>query len=144
MRPWLRRLARGLTPAAFVLAGPCFLLPFVSVSCAAPGGFGRAAPGGTTSYTGLDLVTGGAPTVTAGQLRPAQQQRDDRLPPQLLALAVLGCAALGVGLTAIRDARWRRGAVLLAAGTGVVLRLAATAPPIAGPASWPDQPRHHG
>ena len=124
VRRWLRRLVRAGTPAGLVLVCLCFLLPFVTVSCAAPGGFGRAAPGGASSYTGVDLVTGGAPTVTADRLRPAQQRREDRLPPQLLALAVLGCAAAGLGLAAARDVRLRRSGVLLAAGVGVVLHLA--------------------
>jgi hypothetical protein len=124
VRRSLRWLARGLTPAGFVLVGLCFLMPFVTVSCNAPGGYGRVAPGGATSYSGVDLATGGAPTVTADRLRPVEQQREDRLPPQLPALAVLGCAAAGLGLAAVRNARVRRGGVLLAAGVGAALHVA--------------------
>src|SRR5947207_3332653 len=75
-----RRASRWLSPVGFVLVALFFVLPFVSVSCDAPGGFGRAAPGGTTTYTGLTLVTGGTPEVApTDRVRPAADRRDDRL-----------------------------------------------------------------
>jgi hypothetical protein len=116
---------RGLTPAGFVLVALCFLLPFAAVPCDAPGGFSRAAaPGGTTTCTGVDLAVGGAPTVTADRVRAPDQQREDRLPPQVLALAVLGLALAGATLTAVHDARLRRRGVLLVAAVAGLAHLA--------------------
>ncbi|MCI0686475.1 MAG: hypothetical protein L0Y54_04445 [Sporichthyaceae bacterium] len=117
-------MARGLTPAGFVLVGLCFLLPFAAVSCDAPGGFGRSAPGGTTSYTGFDLATGGEPEVTADRVRPPEQRQDDRLPPQVLAGTVLGLSGAGLALAAIRDRRVRRASVAVVAALAAVAHLA--------------------
>jgi len=49
-RSWCR------APSTLALALLVFLLPFLSVSCDAPGGFGRVAQGGTTSDTGVELA----------------------------------------------------------------------------------------
>lgn len=117
-----RHLARWLTPTGFVLAGLCFALPFVTVSCDAPGGYGRSAPGGTTTYTGFDLVTGDEPAVDPEHVRPAAEQREDRLDPQPLAIAALLLIAAGAVTAAVRDARLRRAtAAALAAGAAVFL-----------------------
>lgn len=124
VRRWLGRVARVLSPAGFVLVGLCFLLPFAAVSCDAPGGFGRAAPGGSTTYTGFDLATGGEPAVTADRVRPLQEQRDDRLAPQVLAWVVLGLSAAGLGLAAVRDRRVRRAGVAVFAVLAGVAHLA--------------------
>lgn len=100
IRGWLRRSSHNLSSAGFLLVLCCFLLPFVTVSCEAPGGFGRAAPGGSTTYTGVDLSIGGAPQVTpADELRQPAERTADRLDPQLLAIAVLGLAAAGTVAT---------------------------------------------
>jgi hypothetical protein len=79
----------------------CFLLPFVTVACDTPGGYGRAAAGGTTTYTGVDLAVGGQPAVTPREKElPAAVGREDRLWPQPAAIAVLvllvGAVALAV------------------------------------------------
>jgi hypothetical protein len=105
--PTVPRFIRALTPAGFLLAGLCFVLLFATVSCDAPGGFGRAAPGGTTTYTGLDLSLNGAPSVD--RPAPLAQQRDDRLGVQPLAVG-LAILIIGGGITAtvIRHARQRR------------------------------------
>jgi hypothetical protein len=112
-RPLLRRAGRGVNPAALVLAGICFALPFVTVACDIPGGYGRAAPGGTTTYTGFDLVTGGEPAVRpADRVRPLPPGHDDRLWPQPAAIAVLVLLAGAAGVSvAVAQPRLRRGGV---------------------------------
>jgi hypothetical protein len=115
-----RRLGRGFGPGAFVLAGFLLAAPFVTVSCDAPGGYGRAAPGGTTSYTGLDLVTGGRPTVSGGHLRPAEHIQDDTIGPQLLAILLLALLVAGaVTAIVLVEPRRRRGAVTVIGGAAV-------------------------
>ncbi len=119
----LRRVARWLTPTGFVLAALCFTMAFAVVSCDAPGGYGRSAPGGTTTYTGLDLATGGAPTVDPAHLRPAEQRQPDRLDPQPLALAALMLLVLGAIVAAVVRDTWARRAAMavIAALAGVFL-----------------------
>ncbi|MBV1850237.1 hypothetical protein [Catellatospora tritici] len=125
LRRSARSTARWSSPAALLLAGFCLLMPFLAVSCDAPGGYGRAAPGGTTTYTGWDLAVGGAPEVTSDHLRPAEQARDDTLPPQPLAIAVLVLVLVGLaGAVAIRGVRARRAATALAAAIGAVFLVA--------------------
>ncbi len=130
------RRRRWLNPATLVLGLLCFLLPFATVSCGLPDGYGRAKTGGTTTYTGVDLVVSGTPDVPDDQLRPPAQQRDDRLAPQpLLLVAVLtAIAALGTAV-AVRAPRRRRAvvavlaaavALCLLAGQAVVVDLLAT------------------
>jgi hypothetical protein len=94
-----KRAGRLLSPAGFALAGILFSLPFIAVSCEAPGGFGRATAGGTTVYRGFDLVTGAAPSVTPDHLRPIAQQQPDALPVQLLAVAALVLIVAGLVTT---------------------------------------------
>lgn len=85
-----RRLTRGLSPVGLFLAGLLLLLPFVAVSCEAPSGYGRGAAGSTTTYTGVDLVTGDRPNVSPpDRLRPPEQRLDDRLGVRPLAVAGL-------------------------------------------------------
>jgi hypothetical protein len=81
-----------------VIAGLLFLMPFIAVSCDAPGGFGRAAPGGTTDYSGVVLATGGSPKVTADKVR---EGNDQKLPPQPLALVALLMVVAGAVVTAV-------------------------------------------
>jgi hypothetical protein len=119
-----RTAGRLLSPTTFILAGVCFALPFVTVGCDTPGGYGRAAPGGTTSYSGVDLAVGGRPDISPpDKLRPVAEQRDDRLPPQPTALIVLVLIAAGTGAAiTIEDRRTRRGAVaLISGGTATAL-----------------------
>jgi hypothetical protein len=87
------------------LALACFLLlPFVSVSCAAPRGFGSGGGGVTTSYTGVTLATGGEPRVSPANrpLDPAASTAEDHVQPQLLVAGglVLVIAAFIFGFTA--------------------------------------------
>lgn len=53
-----------LTPSGLVLTLTMFFFGFVAVSCSTPGGFGRGAAGATTTYSGVTLITAGAPAVT--------------------------------------------------------------------------------
>ncbi|MBB5869567.1 hypothetical protein F4553_002946 [Allocatelliglobosispora scoriae] len=90
-------LARLTTPTGFLLAGLCFLLPFAAVSCEAPGGYGRAAPGATTTYSGLTLAVGGVPKVDKPtQLLPKAQRKEDELPPQPFAIVSLALIIVGL------------------------------------------------
>jgi hypothetical protein len=129
----LRR--RWLSPAVLVLALLCFVLPFATVSCGLPGGYGHAKPGGTSEYNGLDLAVGGQPDVQPDHVRPAGEWREDRIEPQPLyaaALLVLG-AALVTALALTRPRRRRAlvaglgglaGLLLIAGQALVVNRLA--------------------
>jgi hypothetical protein len=123
MRAFLRRAGRWFSPVSLTLAGLCFLLPFVTVSCDAPGGFGRAAPGGTTTYNGVDLMVGGKPDVSPpDRVRPLPTGQDDRLWPQPTAIAVFVAIVIGVGIAVrVGNQRARR------AGVAVVAIAAVTA-----------------
>jgi hypothetical protein len=113
----------------FLLAGLCFVLPFVTVSCDAPGGYGRAAAGASTAYSGIDLAVGGQPDVD-GALRPPAARQPDRLPVQPLALAGLLLVLAGaVVVGTVRAARTRRGTagVLAVAGAAAVAAAVTTA-----------------
>jgi hypothetical protein len=104
-----------------VIAGFLFLMPFIAVSCDAPGGFGQAAPGGTTTYIGLDLVVGGTPDVT-----PADKVREgasEKLDPQPLAVVALLLVLAGIAVTAAVQSLLVRRAVatLLAGGAAIAL-----------------------
>lgn len=96
MRTALQLLGRVVSPSALVLALLCFGLPFVAVSCDAPGGYGRVRQGGTTSYTGVDLATGGSPSVDRAALRPPGERRDDRTSRQPLAALAFVLALAGI------------------------------------------------
>ncbi|MEU8080517.1 hypothetical protein AB0B31_34295 [Catellatospora citrea] len=120
----VRRFSRLLSPAGLVLAGLLFAAPFLTVSCDAPGGYGRAAPGGTTTYTGWDLATGGTPDVTADKLLPPEQRRSDVLAPQPLAGAVLVLLVVGVLIAiGVGRARTRRGVVAALAAIAALFLL---------------------
>lgn len=75
----MSRLFRIASPSTLALALIMLVLPFLSVSCDVPGGFGRVAQGGTTSYTGVDLLVGSDPSVTSENLRPAADVEDDNI-----------------------------------------------------------------
>jgi hypothetical protein len=112
----LRKAVRALSPTALVLAGLCFLLPFVTVACDTPGGFGRAAPGGSTTYTGFDLALGGAPDVTPDHVRPLPPGEQDVLPlqPAAAVVLVLVVAALAFAIR-VHEMRARRAYVAILA-----------------------------
>lgn len=95
-------LSRAVSPGLLALAALCFGLGFLTVSCDVPGGYGRAAPGGTTTYTGVDLAAGGRPSVDATHLRPPAERADDDLGVEplvavslLLVVAATAVAAVG-------------------------------------------------
>lgn len=96
----MARVTRLVSPATLALALFVFLLPFLSVSCDTPNGFGRMEAGGTTSYTGLDLATGLSPSVDDDKLRPVEQQTDDDLgfQPLVAVAAILVAVAFGLAL----------------------------------------------
>ena len=105
----LGRLTRWLTPAGLFLAGLLLLLPFVAVSCETPGGYGRGGAGSTTTYTGVDLVTGDAPAVSpVDRILPREQQRDDRVGVRPLAVAVLLLIVVALVTSITLVSRWRR------------------------------------
>jgi hypothetical protein len=118
--PAITRVARVGSPVTLALAFVLFLLPFLSVSCDAPGGYGRVRAGGTTTYTGLDLAMGSLPSVENDHLRPAAEHQSDDLGVQpLVAIAALGVLAAVV--LPLVSARRRRLSVLLAALSAAVL-----------------------
>ncbi|HEX6872138.1 MAG TPA: hypothetical protein VF163_13655 [Micromonosporaceae bacterium] len=115
-RSILRRSGRVASPTMVVLAGLCFALPFVTVSCDTPGGFGRAAPGATITYTGIDLAVGGQPDVSPPDKVRAGNGAD-RLPPQPAAIIVLLLLVAATGVAVARvDPRTRRASVTVLAG----------------------------
>jgi membrane protease YdiL (CAAX protease family) len=123
--PVVRAAGRWLNPTALVLVGICFALPFVTVSCNTPDGFGRAARGGTTQYTGIDLAVGGEPEVNPpDRVRSVAQQQPDKLPPQPAAVVVLALVVTSIGFSlAMSDRRTRRESVALAAAVGAIALL---------------------
>jgi hypothetical protein len=109
-----------IRPAGFVIAGMFFLFPFITVSCEVPGGFGRAAPGGTTVYTGINLAVGGEPDIEPdGKEREGPSQALDPQPLAILALLAIGG---GVVLTVkVKDTLHRRAAAAITAGGAALL-----------------------
>jgi hypothetical protein len=110
---------RFFRPAGFIVAGLMMILPFISVSCEVPGGYGRAAPGGTTNYNGIALMVGGEPEVD-----PPDKLRDGdsaRLPPQPLVILTLLLLVAGVVVTLrISQTLMRRATVALLAGVAAI------------------------
>lgn len=123
VRHVLHLAGRWSSPTGLILAGLCFALPFVTVACDTPGGFGRAAPGGTTTYTGVDLIIGDRPDVSPPErLRPAAEWRDDQIGAQPLATIVVLLVLAGlVAAIALADAGYRRATVATAAAGALVL-----------------------
>jgi hypothetical protein len=94
----VKLVPRLTSPVGFLLALVFLLLPFVAVSCDAPG-LGSA----EVSYTGLDLATGGQPSVTTeGELtreNGAPVPTADSAPRAgVQALAIITVALLVLGL----------------------------------------------
>jgi hypothetical protein len=108
-----------IRPAGFVVAGLLLFMPFISVACDVPGGYGRAEPGGTTKYSGVDLVVGGEPAVD-----PADKIREGasaQLPPQPLAILTVLLLIAGI-VVALRIAQTvvRRATVALLSGVAAI------------------------
>jgi small-conductance mechanosensitive channel len=128
------QVVRWASSGIIGLALACFLLfPLVSVSCAAPRGYGSGGGGVTAAYTGVTLATGGEPRVspTNKPLDPAASTAEDHVQPQLLVAAglILVIAAFVVSLSAgyrLRNVTVGALAILAAFGTVVgVLRFRA-------------------
>jgi len=86
-RRMIRTAGRAVSPVLLIFALLFFGAGFLTVSCT-PNGYGRAAAGATTTYTGGDLATGSRPDVD--KLRPAGQAQPDRLGVQpFITLAAL-------------------------------------------------------
>lgn len=130
----MKHVPRLASPVGFLLAALFFLLPFVAVSCEAPG-IGSA----SASYTGLDLVTNGEPSVeTTGafnELKDADpnnatkvdvpQQADAAGPgTQTLAIITLALLVIGIGVSLAPVLRVRTFGVLGAAAAGGALLIA--------------------
>jgi hypothetical protein len=94
----VRLVPRLASPVGFGLALLFFLLPFVAVSCEAPG-LGSV----EITYTGVDLATGGKASVdTVGDVgsvsAPPVQDNEDAPQPDVQVLAIVTVALLAIGL----------------------------------------------
>jgi hypothetical protein len=123
---WTGRAVQRVTPWLLGATLLAFVLPFASVSCTTPAGYGSAGGGVTATYAGLTLVTGGEPAIDpADRPLPAGATRDeDRVAPQPAAAGGLALAVAALVL-AIAGARPRSLAVaILAAGSAALLVVA--------------------
>lgn len=100
---WALSLLGWSSPILLVLTLLAFVLPFASVSCATPAGFGSAGGGVAAKYSGLTLAFGGEPSLEpADRPLPAQATRDeDRAPGQPGMVAALALTA-GALLASLR------------------------------------------
>ena len=107
----LQRLASSVSPWVLALVVLGFLLPFVSVSCAAPAGYGSGGGGVTAGYSGMTLASGGDPKVQPADhaLAAGASHTEDSIDAQPL---LLGALILLVGALAL--VRHRNRACLLA------------------------------
>ncbi|MBB5872359.1 hypothetical protein F4553_005793 [Allocatelliglobosispora scoriae] len=126
-------LRRLLSPTGFVLIGLCFLLPFVTASCSA--GPETGAPVGESveisgTYTGTDLLLGGAPDMRYPDTRVQGETKEivdddatsspmngaiDPLPAQKGAAVTVGLLVLGLIAGVLPWARLRHRLTALAA-----------------------------
>ena len=108
-----------IRPAGFVVAGVLMFMPFISVSCDVPGGYARAAPGGTTKYSGIDLMLGGEPAVD-----PPDKLREGasaHLAPQPLAILTVLLLIAGIVITLrVEQTVVRRATIALLSGVAAV------------------------
>ena len=103
-----------------------FLLPFVSVSCSTPRGYGSVGGGVSAAYRGVTLALGGEPDLAPADRVPVAgaSTAEDHVPPQPIATAalILTAAAFVVSLAARRHrALWAAG---LATGAAIFTALA--------------------
>jgi len=101
------RIARRLSPWTLGLAVLVFVLPFVSVSCATPRGYGSAGGGITARYSGTTLAFGGNPTVEAakGAPAPGPLTAEDTIPGQIAVTLALALAGAAFALSVLRQGR---------------------------------------
>lgn len=122
------RIARGVSRWTLVIALVVFLLPFVTVSCATPGGQGSVGAGVTARYSGLTLALGGDPMLEAIENvpSPGPPTSDDRVPLQPLFTLALALTAAAL-IVALRGRERRALGVTLAAGAAVAAAIAGLA-----------------
>lgn len=123
--PLSERVARRLSPYALAIAMLLFLIPFVSVSCATPAGYGSMGGGVTAKYNGLDLAMGGLPTLEVPEnvTPPGPPTAEDGIPLQpLFTLTLVFVAAAFVA--AVRAREGRALAVLGLSGAAIAAALA--------------------
>jgi len=108
-----------IRPAGFVVAALLMVMPFISVSCDVPGGYARAAPGGTTTYNGVDLIVGGEPKVD-----PPDKVREGppaALAPQPLAILTLLLLIAGIVIALrMHQTLARRATIALLSGVAAI------------------------
>jgi len=104
--------ARLFSPTGFVLVLLTFLLPFLAVACQAGGSDGRTFSFSAT-FTGVDLVVGGTPTVTSSIDNGNVDEASEPIDAQPLAIAAVIVLVAGIAVAFIR-----RPIVRLAAGAG--------------------------
>jgi hypothetical protein len=104
------------------LAVLVFVLPFVSVSCATPRGYGSAGGGITARYSGFSLAFGGNPTVEAakGAPAPGPLTPEDTIPGQIAITIALALTAAAFALAVARPGRLE---ALVAIPAGAVIAL---------------------
>jgi len=121
------RIAKKISPYTLVIAMLIFLIPFASVSCATPAGYGSMGGGVTAKYNGLDLAMGGLPTLEAPQnVTAPAPTADDGIPAQpLFTIALLLTAAAFVA--ALRARAQRALAVLILSGAALAAAVAGLA-----------------
>ena len=108
-----------IRPAGFVLAGLLMFLPFISVSCDVPGGYARAQPGGTTEYSGVDLMLGSEPTVDPPD--KIREGASGQLPPQPLAIFTVLLLIAGTVITLrVSQTVARRATIALLSGVAAI------------------------
>jgi hypothetical protein len=102
-----------------VVAGVLMFMPFINVACDVPGGYARAAPGGTTKYSGIDLMVGGEPAVD-----PVDKLREGvsaKLPAQPLMILTFLLLIAGIVITLrISEDLARRATVALLSGAAAI------------------------
>jgi hypothetical protein len=123
MRLATTNLGRGLLGLALL----AFLLPFATVGCGAPRGYGSIGEGVTAEYRGATLALGGAPELRGPDGSPASTSAltaEDLSPPQplvTLALAMTIASFVRSLTGARRRAAWVAG---LAAGAAALTAVA--------------------
>ena len=95
---WPRRAGLRLSPVLFGAALLAFLLPFATVSCATPRGYGSAGGGVTATYRGVTLALGGQPELSAPENSRAAliPTAEDYVAPRAFAVGALTLTIAGL------------------------------------------------